>query len=226
MNQPRGGDPQDFLPTQELGPASARPGQGGGLPDRASRTAGLSRSPAEPAAATGGSEVGHAGRSDGRDGQAGRSPPGRHGPGGAWGVVPPGQAAPPGSGGAPGSRWSRCWPAAARSRSPRSRAARPRRPPGPTGQAAVLNTMLSSALVARVGGRPPTASRPGPRPRAAHPCLSRRGQAQGGRAPHRGQGRAAALPPAAADPARSAGFTASSRSRPRTGRAPSPTSAA
>jgi len=32
MNPPRGGDPQDFWPTQELGPAAARPGPGGGLP--------------------------------------------------------------------------------------------------------------------------------------------------------------------------------------------------
>jgi len=149
MNPPRGGDPQDFWPTQELGPA-ARPGQGGGLPGPASRPR---RSRAS------------------RDGRPEVGPSGWDA-GGSGGVVPPRQA----QRGRRGLWWGAGLAlvallagggavavAAATSSTP---------PSGPTGQAAVLNTMLSSAS-SPASAASTDAIAAGTTAPAAHPCLSR-----------------------------------------------------
>ncbi len=173
MNQPRGGDPQDFLPTQELGPASARPGQGGGLPG-----------PGGGAGPGGYGQPGHGSDGQGRDdlGRAWRSRTSRDGrpevgpsgwpPGGSWGVVPPGQTRRRGlwwgtglalvallaGGGAVA--------VAALTSSTSTPAA------GPTGQAAVLNTMLSSASSPASAATTDSIAA-GTTAATAHPCLSR-----------------------------------------------------
>ncbi len=165
MNQPRGGDPQDFLPTQELGPAAARSGQGGGLPGPGEHGhAGLGGARRSRASRDGRPEVGHEG---GRGGGRGRA-------GGSGGVVPPGQAQ--------RSRRGLWWGAglalvallagggavavAALTSSTSAT------PSAPTGQAAVLNTMLSSASSPASAATTDSIAA-GTTAAAAHPCLSR-----------------------------------------------------
>ncbi|HEY7014059.1 MAG TPA: hypothetical protein VH480_14960 [Streptosporangiaceae bacterium] len=118
MNPPRGGDPQDFWPTQELGPAAARPGPGGG--------------PSGPP----------------------RSP--RRGRRGLWWGAGLALVALLAGGGAVAV-------AALTSSST---------PSGPTGQAAVLNTMLSSASSPASAGTTDSIAA-GTDTATNHPCLSR-----------------------------------------------------
>jgi hypothetical protein len=180
MNQPRGGDPQDFLPTQELGPAAARPGQGGGLPGPGEhRHAGLGGARRSRASRDGRPEAGREGGRGGGRGPAGGSggvvPPGQARPaGGSGGVVPPGQAR--------RSRRGLWWGAglalvallagggavavAALTSSTSAT------PSAPTGQAAVLNTMLSSASSPASAATTDSIAA-GTTAAAAHPCLSR-----------------------------------------------------
>jgi len=123
MNQPRGGDRQDFWPTQELGPVAGRPGQGGGLP-----------------------------------GQADPPGPRRRGGRALWWGAGLALVALLAGGGA----------VAAASLSSRT----PAPPSGPTGQAAVLNTMLSSASSPASAATASSIAAGSATP-ADHPCLSR-----------------------------------------------------
>jgi hypothetical protein len=174
MNQPRGGDPQDFLPTQELGPAAARPGQGGGLPGPGEHEhAGLGGARRSRASRDGRPEVGPSGWRAGGSGRV--VPPGQARPAGRpGGVVPPGQAR--------RSRRGLWWGAGlalvallagggavAVAALTSSTAARPS---APTGQAAVLNTMLSSASSPASAATTDSIAA-GTTAAAAHPCLSR-----------------------------------------------------
>jgi hypothetical protein len=125
MNPPRDGDPQDFWPTQELGLAAARSGQGGGLPGPAS--------PSGPP----------------------RAP--RRGRRRLWWGAGLALVALLAGGGA----------VAVAALTSGSSA-----PSGPTGQAAVLNTMLSSASSPASTASTDTIAA-GTTAAASHPCLSR-----------------------------------------------------
>jgi hypothetical protein len=136
MNPPRGGDPQDFWPTQELGPAMKGngeaggdlPGQGGGLPGQGG--------PPGP-------------------GRGSYGPPRRHR--GLWWGAGLALVALLAGGGAV---------AVAALTSSSST------PSGPTGQAAVLNSMLSSAS-SPASAASTDAIAAGTTAAAPHPCLSR-----------------------------------------------------
>jgi hypothetical protein len=165
MNPPRGGDPQDFWPTQEIGPAAGQPGQGGGPPG-----------PAWPHGQPGYGEPGYGppGPSQPAYGQAGYRP-------GAGPYAPPAGPPPPG----PRRRGGRAlwWGAGlalvallagggAFAAAALSSHATPAPPPGPTGQAAVLNTMLSSAS-SPASAATVSSIAAGSTPTVAHPCLHR-----------------------------------------------------
>jgi hypothetical protein len=134
-HQPPAGDPQDFWATQELGPVTGQPGQGAGW--------------SEPPGAAGYLPSG-----------AGYEPPGYQPPGAGYqppGYQPPAAPGylPPGPSGPPRRRGRAAWWGAglalaavlaegAIAATQLAGSASPV-PPGPTGQAATLNTMLNSA---------------------------------------------------------------------------------
>jgi hypothetical protein len=144
LNQPRGGDPQDFLPTQELGPAAAAPGQGGGLPG-----------PGGGADPGGYGQPGHQPPGPGRGVRGSYGPPRRH-RGLWWGAGLALVALLAGG--------SAVAVAAITSGSST--------PSGPTGQAAALNTMLSSASSPASAATTDSIAA-GTTAATAHPCLSR-----------------------------------------------------
>jgi hypothetical protein len=149
LNQPRGGDPQDFLPTQELGPAAAAPGQGGGLPGQGGGLPG----PGGGAGPGGYGQPGH--QPPGRGVRGSYGPPRRH-RGLWWGAGLALVALLAGG--------SAVAVAAITSGSST--------PSGPTGQAAALNTMLSSASSPASAATTDSIAA-GTTAATAHPCLSR-----------------------------------------------------
>ncbi len=124
MNPPRGGDPEDFWPTQELGPATKGNGAGGGLP----------------------------GQGRGLPGQG--SPPRRGHRGLRWGAGLALVALLAGGGAVAAAAFTGPHPA------------------GPAGQAAVLNSMLSSAS-SPASAASTDAIAAGTTAAEPHPCLSR-----------------------------------------------------
>jgi hypothetical protein len=163
VHEPPSGDPQDYWPTQEMGPSAGQPGPGSSQ----------SGQPGQPG--PGWSQPGQPQQGWGHPGQPGRPGPG--GPGGRGSGQPAGPAAAPSQPRRPGHalRWGAGLAlvallagggfAAAELSSSASTA-----PSGPTGQAAQLNAMLSSASspdsAATADGLTATST-------PAHPCLRR-----------------------------------------------------
>jgi len=179
MNPPRGGDQQDFWPTQELGPAAAQPGHGGGLPGQGEGMPGQA-SPLRRSRPSrdGRPEAGHEGGKWSGNGEAGggRGHAGGSGANGVWGV-PRGHSVPPRQ--APRRRglW---WGAglalvallAGGGAVAVATLTSGTSPSGPTGQAAVLNTMLSSASSPASAATTDSIAA-GTDTTTDHPCLSR-----------------------------------------------------
>jgi hypothetical protein len=142
VHEPPGGDPQDFWPTQEMGPSAGQPGPGSGQAGQPGQSWGQAGRPGH-----GWGQAGQPGQSWGQAGQPNQPGPGGRGP---W--QPAGPPAPPSQPRRHGHalRWGAGLAlvallagggfAAAQLSSNASAA-----PSGPTGQAAQLNAVLSSA---------------------------------------------------------------------------------
>ncbi len=164
MQQPPGGDPQDFWPTQELGPAGGQPGQPSGPPGPGGSQPGQAPGwghPAPPASGWGqpGSGWGQPGHPAGGPTPAPPSSPRRRGRAMWWGAGLALVAVLAGGGAFAATQLSG-------STSPATA--------GPTGQAAQLNALLSSAsspasAAAATSFGTAAASTSG----TDHPCLAR-----------------------------------------------------
>jgi len=178
MQQPPGGDPQDFWPTQEIGPAGGQPGQPSGPPGPGGSQPGQGPGWGHPAPPTSGR---------GRPGAGGSYPgPGWGQPGSGWGQPghPAGGRTPPPPS-PPRRRGKAAWWGAglalvavlagggAFAATQLSGSTSPATA-GPTGQAAQLNALLNSAsspasAAAATNFGTASASSPG----TDHPCLAR-----------------------------------------------------